>query len=32
MSMHEVEDGRLRWNDPTQWSLNRLGASQISMV
>ena len=32
MSMHEVEDGRLGWNDPTQWSLNRLSASQISMV
>ena len=30
MSMHELEDGRLGWNDATQWSLNR--ASQISMV
>ena len=32
MSMHEVEDGCLGWNDATQWSLNRLSASQISMV
>ena len=32
MSMHEVEDGRLGWNDIMQWSLNHLSASQISMV
>ena len=32
MSMHEVEDGHLGWNDATQWSLNHLSASQISMV
>ena len=32
ISMHEVEDGHLGWNDATQWSLNCLSASQISMV
>ena len=32
MSMHEVEDGHLGWNDATQWSLNHLSASQISML
>ena len=32
MSMHELEDGHLGWNDATQWSLNRLSASQLSMV
>ena len=32
MSVHEVEDGRLGWNDATHWSLNHLSASQISMA
>ena len=31
-SMHEVEEGRLSWNDATQWSLNRLSASQVALV
>ena len=31
-SMHEIEDGSLTWADATQWSLNRLSASQIAMA
>ena len=31
-SMHETEDGSLTWADVTQWSLNRLSASQIAMA
>ena len=31
-SMHEVEEGRLAWSDATQWALNRLSASQITLV
>ena len=27
--MHAGEEGRLAWEDTNQWSLNRLGASQI---
>ena len=29
--MHDVEEGNLGWQDTTQWSINRLSASQISM-
>ena len=31
-SMHEMEQGTLSWDDQTQWSLNRLSASQIAMA
>ena len=31
-SMHEMEQGTLSWDDQTQWSLNRLSASQIAMT
>ena len=31
-SMHEMEQGTLSWDDQTQWSLNRLSASQIGMA
>ena len=31
-SMHDLEEGNLRWQDATQWSLNRISASQISMA
>ena len=31
-SMHDLEEGNLTWQDSTLWSLNRLSASQISMV
>ena len=31
-SMHEVEEGTLSWANTTQWSLNRLSASQIAMT
>ena len=31
-SMHEVEQGMLGWDNSTQWSLNRLSASQIAMA
>ena len=30
-SMHDLEEGTLGWKDTTQWSINRLSASQISM-
>ena len=30
-SMHDLEEGNLAWRDTTQWSINRLSASQISM-
>ena len=30
-SMHDLEEGTLGWRDTTQWSINRLSASQISM-
>ena len=30
-SMHDVEEWILTWDNPTQWSLNRLSASQIAM-
>ena len=30
-SMHDVEEGILTWDNTTQWSLNRLSASQIAM-
>ena len=30
--MHEVEDGTLAWGDATQWAINRLSSSQISMA
>ena len=31
-SMHELEEGNLSWADSTQWALNRLSASQVSLV
>ena len=31
VSMHEVEEGRLGWEDTNQWSFNRLGVSQIAL-
>ena len=30
-SMYDLEEGNLTWKDTTQWSINRLSASQISM-
>ena len=30
--MHELEEGNLSWADSTQWALNRLSASQVSLV
>ena len=30
-SMHDLEEGNLGWRYTTQWSINRLRASQISM-
>ena len=30
-SMHNVKEGILIWDNTTQWSLNRLSASQIAM-
>ena len=31
-SMHELEEGNLTWGDATQWALNRLSVSQVSMI
>ena len=31
-SMHEIEEGSLQWSDTTQWSLNRISASQLAMM
>ena len=31
-SMHEVEEGTLTWGSATQWAINRLSSSQISMA
>ena len=31
-SMHDLEEGHLGWQYATQWSINRLSASQISMA
>ena len=31
-SMHDLEEGHLGWQDATQWSINRLSASRISMA
>ena len=31
-SMHDLEECHLTWQDATQWSLNRLSSSQISMA
>ena len=31
-SMHDLEEGHLGWQDATQWSINRLSTSQISMA
>ena len=30
-SMHELEEGSLKWSDTTQWSLNCLSTSQMAM-
>ena len=32
VSMTEVEEGRLSWEDTTQWALNRVSASQIAVL
>ena len=31
-SMHDLEEGNLSWADLTQWAINRLSASQVSLV
>ena len=31
-SMHDLEEGHLGWQDATQWSINHLSSSQISMA
>ena len=31
-SMHDLEEGHLGWHDSTQWAINRLSASQISIA
>ena len=31
-SMTQVEEGRLSWANETQWSLNRIGASQVAVL
>ena len=31
-SMTQVEEGRLLWANETQWSLNRIGASQVAVL
>ena len=31
-SMHDLEEGNLHWDDATQWAINRLSASQMSMA
>ena len=31
-SMHDLEEGHLSWDNSTQWAINRLSASQISMA
>ena len=31
-SMHDLEEGDLTWGDVTQWALNRLTASQVSLI
>ena len=31
-SMHDLEEGNLSWGDATQWALNRLSASQVSII
>ena len=32
VSMTEVEEGRLTWDDTTQWALNRVSSSQIAVL
>ena len=32
VSMTEVEEGRLAWDDTTQWALNRVSSSQIAVL
>ena len=32
VSMMEVEEGRLSWDDTTQWALNRVSSSQIALL
>ena len=32
VSMTEVEEGRICWDDTTQWSLNRVSSSQIVVL
>ena len=32
VSMTQVEEGRLQWSDQTQWSLNRINSSQITVL
>ena len=31
-AMHDLEEGNLHWSIATQWSLNRISATQISMA
>ena len=31
VTMHDIEEGTLTWSNATQWSINRLSASQIAM-
>ena len=31
-SLHDLEEGHLAWDNSTQWAINRLRASQISMA
>ena len=31
-SMHDLEEGDLHWDNATQWTINRLSASQMSMA
>ena len=31
-SMHDLQEGHLGWQDATQWSINQLSSSQISMA
>ena len=31
-SVHDLEEGNLHWNDATQWAINHLSASQMSMA
>ena len=32
VSMMDIEEGRISWNDSMQWSLNRIGNSQLAVL